>query len=79
MTGFSMARRLMTDFVEKDMGQNDYAAITTATGQIGFLQQLTDDRTVLRHAIERLKPRFYTMRDSDRPRNERIRRDVNRQ
>lgn len=68
MTGFSMARRLMTDFVEKDMGQNDYAAITTASGQIGFLQQLTDNRTVLREAIQRLKPRFYTMRDSDRPR-----------
>ena len=68
LTGFSMARRLMIDFVEKDMGQNDYAAITTATGQLGFLQQLTDDRTVLRHAIERLKPRFYTMRDNDRPR-----------
>ena len=37
------------------MGQNDQAAIASATGQIGFLQQLTSDRMVLRLALDRLQ------------------------
>ncbi|MDQ3173610.1 MAG: hypothetical protein M3Q91_07865, partial [Acidobacteriota bacterium] len=35
-------RKVMTDFIEREMNQNDEAAITSASGQIGFLQQLTD-------------------------------------
>lgn len=60
-------RKAMTDFIEKEMNQNDEAAITSASGQIGFLQQLTDNKTVLRAALQRVKPRPYSVRDSDRP------------
>jgi VWFA-related protein len=49
------------------MGQNDQAAIASASGQIGFLQQLTDNKTVLRMALERLNVRPYTVRDYERP------------
>ena len=60
-------RKVITTFIEKEMGQNDQAAIASATGQIGFLQQLTTDRMVLRTALGRLNPRSYSVRDSDRP------------
>ncbi|MBA3354638.1 MAG: VWA domain-containing protein, partial [Pyrinomonadaceae bacterium] len=60
-------RKAMTDFIEKEMNQNDEAAITSASGQIGFLQQLTDNKTVLRAALQRVNPRPYSVRDSDRP------------
>ena len=61
------AKKVITAFIDKEMGQNDQAAIASATGQIGFLQQLTSDRMVLRIALERLNPRSYSVRDPDRP------------
>ncbi|MCM3905516.1 MAG: VWA domain-containing protein [Pyrinomonadaceae bacterium] len=60
-------RKVMTDFIEKDMNQNDEAAITSASGQIGFLQQLTDQKVVLRAALARVKYRPYSVRDFERP------------
>jgi hypothetical protein len=61
------ARKLLANYVEKDMRQNDEAGITSASGQIGFLQQLTDNKSVLRAAIERLKVRPHFVGDSERP------------
>jgi len=60
-------RKVMTDFIEREMNQNDEAAITSASGQIGFLQQLTDQKAVLRAALQRVKYRPYSVRDFDRP------------
>jgi VWFA-related protein len=60
-------RRLLTRFLDQEMGQNDEAAITSASGQIGFLQQLTDNKTVLRAAIERLSFRSNSIRDNEVP------------
>jgi VWFA-related protein len=60
-------RKVMTDFIEKEMNQNDEAAVTSASGQVGFLQQLTDQKAVLRAALERVKYRPYSVRDFDRP------------
>jgi VWFA-related protein len=65
--GFVAAKRAISSFIDKQMGQNDQIAITTATGQIGFLQQLTNNKIVLQEAVERLKPRTYSLRDADRP------------
>jgi VWFA-related protein len=67
LPGLVAARKVISHFIDKEMGQNDQAAITSATGQIGFLQQLTTDRMVLRMALERLSARSYSVRDSDRP------------
>ena len=47
-------RRTISDFINKEMGQNDLVAIASASGQIGFLQQFTDNKEVLRAAVERL-------------------------
>ena len=65
--GIQAAKKTITAFIEKDMGQNDQAAITSASGQIGFLQQLTNDRMVLQTALDRLRPKNYFVRDTVRP------------
>jgi VWFA-related protein len=67
LPGIATTRKLITRFIENEMGQNDQAAIASASGQIGFLQQLTDNKTVLRAALERLKYRPYSVRDFERP------------
>jgi len=67
LAGIAAAKTVITAFIEKEMGQNDQAAIASPTGQIGFLQQLTSDRTVLKLALERLNVRSFTARDHDRP------------
>ena len=67
LAGMAAAKKLIKTFIDKEMGQNDQAAIASATGQIGFLQQLTSDRTILNLAMDRLTSRSYSVRDSDRP------------
>src|SRR5882762_7968988 len=67
LPSLAATRKLITRFIEREMGQNDEAAIASANGQIGFLQQLTDNKTVLRAALERLKMRPYSVRDVERP------------
>ena len=48
------ARKALQKFVDDDMDPNDQVAIVSTSGQIGFLQQLTDHPAVLRAAIARL-------------------------
>lgn len=67
LAGVQAARKMMTTFVDKQMGQNDQVAIASATGQLGFLQQLTNDRMVLHRALERLSMQNYSTRDYDHP------------
>jgi VWFA-related protein len=67
LAGIRAARKVISTFIDKQMGQNDQVAISSATGSIGFLQQLTDDRMVLHKAIERLGYQNYKTRDYDRP------------
>jgi VWFA-related protein len=67
LPAWQATRKLITRFIDNEMGQNDEAAIASATGQIGFLQQLTDNKAVLRMALERLKVHPYSVRDFERP------------
>jgi VWFA-related protein len=67
LTGLKLTREMITRFIDKEMGQNDEAAISSATGQIGFLQQLTHDKTVLRAALKRMNVRQYSVRDFESP------------
>src|SRR2546426_9044414 len=62
-----VTQKLLLHFIEQDMGQNDEAAITSASGQIGFLQQLSDNKAVLRAALQRLAFRSYSVGDLERP------------
>jgi VWFA-related protein len=54
-------------FIDKEMGQNDLVAITSASGQIGFLQQYTDNKDVLKRAIARLTYKDFNQRDVEVP------------
>ena len=60
-------RKLLLKFVDENINQNDLAAVTSASGTIGFLQQLSDNKAVLRAAIERLTPRSVAINDMQRP------------
>lgn len=66
-TSLDQTRKLLSRYVDHDLKQNDEAAIITASGRLGFLQQLTNNKTVLKTAIERLTPRPGISRDFQRP------------
>jgi VWFA-related protein len=56
LSGESMARSrtALSHFVENQVNPGDKIAVVSTSGQIGFLQQLTDHPAVLRTAISRL-------------------------
>lgn len=56
-------RKTLLDFIDHQMGQNDLVAIASASGQIGFLQQFTDNKDVLRAAVGRLSHVPYVVSD----------------
>ena len=60
-------REALLRFIDEELGQNDQAAVTSASGQVGFLQQFTAERAVLRAAAGRIKPRPYSVRDGQSP------------
>lgn len=61
------ARKALLRFIEEELGQNDEAAVISASGQVGFLQQFTSNKTVLRAAVARLAPRPRSSRDFQNP------------
>lgn len=60
-------RQMLNHFLDDEMTAWDQVAFVSSSGQIGFLQQLTDNKAVLRAAMARLKPIPYTVRDTDQP------------
>ncbi len=67
IAGLKATQKIIGDFIDNEMGQDDEVAIASASGQIGFLQQLTNNKTVLRRASQRLTLRSSGVRDTDRP------------
>jgi VWFA-related protein len=65
----SLARtnKTISNFIDNMLGPNDQVAITSASGQIGFLQQLTNNPVVLRAALDRIKIVPGATPDSQRP------------
>jgi VWFA-related protein len=59
-------RKILLNFIEKDMGQNDQVAIASSSGHLGFLQQFTDNKDVLRAAVGRLSQVPYVVSDYGR-------------
>ncbi|HKO99529.1 MAG TPA: VWA domain-containing protein [Pyrinomonadaceae bacterium] len=60
-------RSTIRHFLETQMTPDDQVAIASGSGQIGFLQQFTDNKAVLELALARLKPIPSTVRDTDQP------------
>jgi len=52
-------RMMLQHFLEHEMSSKDNVAIASASGQIGFLEQFTNNRAVLDAALARLLPRQY--------------------
>lgn len=60
-------RKALVNFVDKSMGTTDQVAITSSSGQIGFLQQFTNDRAALLSAVARLNYKAETKIDMQNP------------
>lgn len=56
-------RKMLLDFIDREMGEGDLVAIASASGRIGFLQQFTDNRDVLRAAVARIGHIPYAVSD----------------
>ncbi|HKR02901.1 MAG TPA: VWA domain-containing protein, partial [Pyrinomonadaceae bacterium] len=59
-SSLARARKALSNFIENRMNESDQVAIVSTSGQIGFLQQLTDNKTVLTEAVSRLNYRRVT-------------------
>jgi VWFA-related protein len=66
-TSIVQAKELIRKYVDYDQTENDETLIVSASGRIGFFQQLTDNKIVLRKATERLTYYQRTGRDYDLP------------
>jgi VWFA-related protein len=56
-------RKTIARFIEHGMAPDDRVLIATATGQLGFLQQFTDNRGVLKLALTRVVYKPFIIRD----------------
>lgn len=60
-------RQALLDFIDHRINDNDLVAVTSPSGQIGFLQQLTSSKDALRSAVARLNYRANPKLDMDKP------------
>ena len=60
-------RNVLRRFIEQEMSEDDLVAIASPTGNIGFLQQFTNNKTVLRAAVARLTFQPFIVSDTQRP------------
>ena len=60
-------RKALLDFIDRGISEGDLVAITSPSGQIGFLQQFTADKEALRSAVARLNYRTNTKTDMQHP------------
>lgn len=60
-------RKALLEFIESGIGEKDTVAITSPSGQVGFLQQFTANKDALRSAVARLNYRTQTKFDMEKP------------
>lgn len=63
LDSLARTRKTLTQFIDTEMNENDRVAIASPTGHVGFLQQFTDNKSVLRVAVGRLTHYPYKVRD----------------
>ena len=66
-TSIVQARDLIRKYIDYEQTENDEVQIVSASGRIGFFQQLTDNKIVLRSATDRLTYYQRTGKDYDLP------------
>ncbi len=62
-TGFDRTRTMLNRFIDTEMNPGDQVVISCASGDIGFLQQFTNNKTMLKAAVGRLVHHPYIVRD----------------
>lgn len=65
--GVARARELLLKFVNEEMTPDTQAMVVSASGRVGFLQQFTNERAVLRAAVGRLSADARGAPDAERP------------
>jgi len=60
-------RKSLLEFINRGIGDKDVVAITSPSGQVGFLQQFTANKDALRTAVARLNYRGNTKSDMGSP------------
>ena len=60
-------RNALLEFIDSGIGEKDVVAITSPSGQVGFLQQFTANKDALRTAVARLNYRANPKFDTERP------------
>lgn len=60
-------RKSLLEFIDRGIGENDQVAITSPSGQVGFLQQFTANKEALRTAVARLNYRANPKFDTEKP------------
>ncbi len=63
LDSLTRTRKALTQFIDSEMNENDRVAIASTSGDIGFLQQFTDYKSVLRAASNRLNYHAYKVGD----------------
>lgn len=58
-------RKGILDFVDNEMTIEDQVAISSPSGQIGFLERFSDQKPVVRAAVNRLNHKPYSVRDHE--------------
>jgi VWFA-related protein len=56
-------RKTLAQFIDHEMNDNDRVAIASTSGDIGFLQQFSENKSVLHAAADRLTHHPYKVRD----------------
>ena len=56
LSSLSRTRQMIAHFLDTEMSNKDFVAIASSKGQIGFLQQFTNNKEVLRAALARVTP-----------------------
>lgn len=54
LDSLNRTRGTILHFIDNEMGNRDFVAVASASGQVGFLQQFTNNKAVLKAAVERL-------------------------
>jgi len=67
LDSLTRTRSAIRHFIDDEMMPRDNVLIVSASGRIGFLQQFTDNKAVLREALNRIKPSPNTVRDTEQP------------
>ena len=66
LDSLNRTRKMLTTFIDREMVETDHVAIASPSGDVGFLQQFTDNKTVLLAAVARLTQKPYNVRDMSR-------------